>query len=364
MSEIEKKWYVLRAISGKEAKVKEYLEADIKNSDLGEYVSQVLIPTEKVYQVRNGKKIVKERSYLPGYVLVEAALVGEVAHHLRNTPNVIGFLGGSEKPVPLRQSEVNRILGTVDELQESGEDLSIPYVVGETVKVNYGPFSGFSGIIEEVNTEKKKLDFSELGQALKHPGVWLTTLCMFFVYTIYTSLAYTVSFLTAIGATAAIASVVGTIRTYGTSLFSSPIVGKIAQKKKPSIMIIVCGVITAVSLAVLAVAPKKAEFIIPAVVLIIILSFFLNGAYGVTSSMFTETKVPAAIFGSASGILSVIGFVPDMFVSPVAGKWLDTYDTAGAYTRIFGVLAVSALLAVLCAYLVKVYAKKLEANEK
>lgn len=214
------------------------------------------------------------------------------------------------------------------------------------------------------NTEKKKLDFSELGQALKHPGVWLTTLCMFFVYTIYTSLAYTVSFLTAIGATAAIASVVGTIRTYGTSLFSSPIVGKIAQKKKPSIMIIVCGVITAVSLAVLAVAPKKAEFIIPAVVLIIILSFFLNGAYGVTSSMFTETKVPAAIFGSASGILSVIGFVPDMFVSPVAGKWLDTYDTAGAYTRIFGVLAVSALLAVLCAYLVKVYAKKLEANEK
>lgn len=84
MSEIEKKWYVLRAVSGKESKVKEYLDADIKNSDLSEYVSQVLIPTEKVYQVRNGKKIVKERSYLPGYVLVEAALVGEVAHHLRN----------------------------------------------------------------------------------------------------------------------------------------------------------------------------------------------------------------------------------------------------------------------------------------
>ena len=157
MAEIEKKWYVLRAISGKETKVKEYLEADIKNSDLGDYVSQVLIPTEKVYQVRNGKKIVKERSYLPGYVLVEAALVGEVAHHLRNTPNVIGFLGGSDKPVPLRQSEVNRILGTVDELQDATEEMNIPYVVGETVKVNYGPFSGFSGIIEEVNTEKKKL---------------------------------------------------------------------------------------------------------------------------------------------------------------------------------------------------------------
>ena len=148
MSEIEKKWYVLRAISGKEAKVKEYLDVDIKNSGLSDFVSQVLIPTEKVYQVRNGKKIVKERSYLPGYVLVEAALVGEVAHHLRNTPNVIGFLGGMDKPVPLRQSEVNRILGTVDELQDAGEEINIPYIVGETVKVNYGPFSGFNGVIE------------------------------------------------------------------------------------------------------------------------------------------------------------------------------------------------------------------------
>ena len=157
MSEIEKKWYVLRAISGKEAKVKEYLDVDIKNSGLSDFVSQVLIPTEKVYQVRNGKKIVKERSYLPGYVLVEAALVGEVAHHLRNTPNVIGFLGGMDKPVPLRQSEVNRILGTVDELQDAGEEINIPYIVGETVKVNYGPFSGFNGVIEEVNIERKKL---------------------------------------------------------------------------------------------------------------------------------------------------------------------------------------------------------------
>ena len=91
------------------------------------------------------------------HVCLGRCLVGEVAHHLRNTPNVIGFLGGTDKPVPLRQSEVNRILGTVDELQENPQDVAIPYVVGETVKVNYGPFSGFSGIIEEVNTEKKKL---------------------------------------------------------------------------------------------------------------------------------------------------------------------------------------------------------------
>ncbi len=102
MSDIQKKFYVLRAISGKENKVREYLEAELKNTDLGEYVSQVLIPTEKTFTVRNGKKVMKERAYLPGYVLVEAALVGEVAHRLRNIPNVIGFLGGSDNPVPLR----------------------------------------------------------------------------------------------------------------------------------------------------------------------------------------------------------------------------------------------------------------------
>ena len=156
MSDIEKKWYVLRAVSGKESKVKEYLDAEIKNSSLGDYLSQVLIPTEKVYQVRNGKRILKERSYLPGYVLIEAALVGEVAHALRNTPNVIGFLGGTDNPQSLRESEVNRILGKVDELQETGEDFSVTYYVGESVKVNAGPFSGFSAIIEEVNNERKK----------------------------------------------------------------------------------------------------------------------------------------------------------------------------------------------------------------
>lgn len=157
MAEIEKKWYVLRAVSGKETKVKEYLDAEINNGLLGGFVSQVLIPTEKVFQVRNGKKIVKERSYLPGYVLVEAALVGEVAHTLRNTPNVVGFLGGLDNPTPLRQIEVNRILGTVDEMLVPGEEILANYTVGETVKVVDGPFSGFNGIIEEVSDEKKKL---------------------------------------------------------------------------------------------------------------------------------------------------------------------------------------------------------------
>jgi len=157
MSDSQQKFYVLRAISGKENKVREYLDSLIKNTDLGNYVSQVLIPTEKTFTIRNGKKVLKERAYLPGYVLVEANLVGEVAHRLRQIPNVIGFLGGLNNPIPLRPGEVNRILGTVDELQDQPEELDVQYYVGETVKVTYGAFSGFSGIIEEVNTERKKL---------------------------------------------------------------------------------------------------------------------------------------------------------------------------------------------------------------
>lgn len=156
MAEIEKKWYVLRAIGGKEKKVKEYIESEVASLKLTDYVSQVLIPTEKVYQVRNGKKVSKERIYLPGYVLVEAALVGEMAHILRNIPNVIGFLG-DDHPTPLRLSEVNRILGKVDELTATDEAIINSYIVGETVKVIDGPFNGFNGTIEEVNEEKRKL---------------------------------------------------------------------------------------------------------------------------------------------------------------------------------------------------------------
>jgi len=156
MGEIKKRWYVVRAVSGKEKKVKEYLDLEIARHKLDDYVEQVLIPTEKVFQIRNGKKIMKERSYLPGYVLIEAALVGEVSHVIKSIPNVIGFLG-TEKggdPVPMRMSEVNRILGKVDELSGTEEEMKIPYVVGESVKVIDGPFNNFSGVIDEINEEK------------------------------------------------------------------------------------------------------------------------------------------------------------------------------------------------------------------
>lgn len=157
MAETGKKWYVLRAVSGKEAKVKEYIEAEIKHNPLlNQYVSEVLIPMEKHASMRNGKRVVKEKIALPGYVLVEAELKGDVAHTLRFMPNVLGFLGGLDNPTPVKQSDVNRILGTAEET-EIVDDIAIPFVVDETVKVTDGPFSGFSGVIEEVNAEKHKL---------------------------------------------------------------------------------------------------------------------------------------------------------------------------------------------------------------
>ena len=152
------KWYVVRAVSGKERKVKQYIEAEINRLGLTHQVPQVLIPMEKYYQMKEGKKIAKERNYYPGYVLMEAALDGELEHIIKNINSVIGFLGDKGgNAVPLRPAEVNRILGKVDEMTSQTEMMNVPYYVGENVKVMDGPFNGFSGVIEEVNEEKKKL---------------------------------------------------------------------------------------------------------------------------------------------------------------------------------------------------------------
>lgn len=160
MAETKRAWYVLRAISGKEAKVKELLDGAIKNTDLGNHVFQVLIPTEKVLTVKNGKKVVKERNLYSGYVFVEAELVGEVVHELVNTTNVIDFLKGrgkDAKPEPLRESEVMRMLGTADDINENFEDGTPDFMVGEIVKVISDPFKGFSGKVTEVVPDKKKI---------------------------------------------------------------------------------------------------------------------------------------------------------------------------------------------------------------
>jgi transcriptional antiterminator NusG len=161
MAEVkDKKWYVVRAISGSENKIKEYIEKEIAHFGLEEYVGEVLVPTEKVMQVRNGKKVSKERVYFPGYIMVNANLGGEIPHIIKSINGVIGFLGETRggEPVPLRRAEVNRMLGKVDELSIQADNVAIPFNIGETIKVIDGPFNGFNGTVEKINEEKRKLE--------------------------------------------------------------------------------------------------------------------------------------------------------------------------------------------------------------
>ena len=155
----ERKWYSLRVISGKEKKIQERIVREIELNGWDSFIFSVIVPTEKVYKVRNGKKVMQERNLLPGYILVEAIgpkLNGDVAKLIADVPNVIHFLG-KETPLPMTQSEANRLLGKVDESSESGETLSEPFLINETVKIIDGPFADFVGDIQEVNDEKKKL---------------------------------------------------------------------------------------------------------------------------------------------------------------------------------------------------------------
>jgi transcriptional antiterminator NusG len=123
-------------------------------------VEDLLVPTQKIVQIRNGKKISKEKTYFPGYIMIKADLSGEVPHIIKSVTNVIGFLGETKggEPIPLRSTEVNRMLGKVDELTLASEQINIPYISGENVKVIDGPFNGFTGTIEKVNEDKRKLE--------------------------------------------------------------------------------------------------------------------------------------------------------------------------------------------------------------
>ena len=160
MAENNYKWYVLKAISGKENKVKEYIEGALVTSTLfKEYVSQVLIPTEKVVALRGNKRVVKERNLLPGYVLVECNLTDECYPLLRNIPNVLGFVTDSKssmKAKPVSQEEVNRLVGAVDDASVDAM-MDETFLVGERVKVTDGPFNGFEGVVNEVAQDKRKL---------------------------------------------------------------------------------------------------------------------------------------------------------------------------------------------------------------
>ncbi|MFZ1704590.1 MAG: transcription termination/antitermination protein NusG [Saprospiraceae bacterium] len=158
MSE-DKKWYSLRVVSGKEKSIKERIELEVQRNEWSEIVTQVLVPTEKVYKIRNGKKVILERNILPGYILVEALSTKfspEMVQTISNVVNVIHFLG-KNSPIPMTQTEANRMLGKVDESQEVSASMIEPFIVGETIKIIDGPFNDFVGDVKEVNEEKKKL---------------------------------------------------------------------------------------------------------------------------------------------------------------------------------------------------------------
>jgi|TARA_B100001094_G_C17988547_1_gene698973 transcriptional antiterminator NusG len=155
------KWYVVRAVSGQENKIKAYIENEISRVGMESFIEDILVPSQKVVQIRKGKKVTKDKTYFPGYIMIKANLAGEVPHVIKSVTNVIGFLGETKggDPIPLRKSEVNRMLGKVDELAlQEDSNVTIPFIYGENVKVIDGPFNGFDGTIEKINEDKRKLE--------------------------------------------------------------------------------------------------------------------------------------------------------------------------------------------------------------
>jgi transcriptional antiterminator NusG len=151
------RWYVIHTLTGKEEKVKANLEAQIKTKGLEDKIKQVLIPTEQVSEITKlGKKKITKRHYYPGYVLVEMVWSDDIWYLIKNTSGVTGFIGAGRKPVPLKDSEINTILKQTEEKKEK----PVPKVVfekGETLRVKEGPFTNFSGVVEEVYPDKGKL---------------------------------------------------------------------------------------------------------------------------------------------------------------------------------------------------------------
>lgn len=163
--EKETRWYVLRVVSGKERKVKEYLDKEIIRSGWDKVIRQVFLPVEKVYKVANGKKVMRERNFYPGYLMMEVEdgkLNDDMIQHISNISNIMHFLtdgkGSKGMIISLRKAEVNKMLGKVDEMSEAGGvTMSEPFIIGETIKIIDGPFNDFNGVIEELFDDKKKL---------------------------------------------------------------------------------------------------------------------------------------------------------------------------------------------------------------
>lgn len=153
---MDKRWYVVRTYSGHEAKVKTYLESDVVRQALGDRIGSILIPSEKVIEVKDGKKKAKVKNFFPGYILVEAIIDKETSHMISEAPSVLGFVPDKNNPVPLQPDEVRRLIGKMEERVDV-EMVEVPFRVGDPVKVVEGPFNNFNGFVQEVNPEKMKV---------------------------------------------------------------------------------------------------------------------------------------------------------------------------------------------------------------
>ena len=155
--DIVHKWYVLRTFSGHEKKVRQYLNVEIERLHLQDRLTDIMIPTEKVFEMRSGKKRSREKSFFPGYILLQAAMDSELQHVVTGLPSVVGFLGSRNSPTPIRPDEVARIMGRVQDARDAGEKPEIPFTQGDAVKVVDGPFNNFTGFVDEVYPDKMKV---------------------------------------------------------------------------------------------------------------------------------------------------------------------------------------------------------------
>jgi transcription termination/antitermination protein NusG len=149
------RWYAVHTYSGQESKVFQYLTEFIKSGEMGDKLTQVLMPTQDVIQVKNGRKIKTTRKFFPSYLLVEMELSKETVHAIQNAAGVMGFVGGN-KPQPLREEEVRRILGQTEKTTRQ-QISEMPFEIGDAVKINEGPFKDFDGVVEEIHPEKGKI---------------------------------------------------------------------------------------------------------------------------------------------------------------------------------------------------------------
>ena len=154
---MEAKWYVVRTFSGHENKVKQFLEAELQdNEQLKSKIKEILVPTEKVFEVKDGKKRSKTKNFFPGYIWVQVELDNQVKEFILRTPSVMGFLGTGNVPSPLQPEEVRRIIGRITQ-NESTERMETIFRSGDLVKIIDGPFNNFSGTVQEVNEDKMKM---------------------------------------------------------------------------------------------------------------------------------------------------------------------------------------------------------------